>query len=87
MFKVGITNTPSRRLNEHKILGWETIEVMGPKNGNEIKFMEYSILKALRNKGIEFPNKDIQKFNGYTEAWLKSEHNANSLKDLLSIIR
>lgn len=86
MFKIGITNNPKRRLYEHGILGWKTVEVLGPKAGNEIKSMEYSILKALKNKGVRLPNKDIQKFDGYTEAWLKSEYFINNLDDLIHII-
>ena len=87
MFKVGITNNIDKRLHAHELLGWKKVEVLGPKNGKEIRYLERSILKSLKSKGIGFPNKNIQKFNGYTEAWSKSEFFANSIDDLLGLMQ
>ena len=85
MFKLGITNSLSRRLHEHSLLGWKPIDIIGPKNGANIRAMEYSILKSLKEKGVEVPSKNIKKFNGYTETWLKSDYPVSSLSDLISI--
>jgi hypothetical protein len=87
MFKVGITNSPARRLHEHEILGWEPVDIIGPKNGGAIRAMESSILKALKSKNVDVPSKNITKFSGYTETWLKSDYPVKSLSELISITK
>jgi len=87
MFKVGITNNINKRLHAHELLGWEKFEVLGPKNGKEIRYLERSILKSLKAKGISVPSKDIAKFSGYTETWLKSEYSVETLEDLINITK
>ena len=85
MFKIGITNDPKRRLGEHGGRGWELVEIIGPKNGNEIRSIEFSILKALKGFGVSLPSKNVKKFDGYTESWSKSEYYVEGIDDLLKI--
>lgn len=87
MFKVGITNSPARRLHEHGLFGWEPVDIIGPKNGSTIRTMESSILKALKSKNVDVPSKNVTKFSGYTETWLKSDYPVRSLEELISITK
>jgi hypothetical protein len=48
---------------------------------------EKSILKHLRTHGaIMAPDAGLQKFDGYTEAWLRSSFPVNSLNELRSLV-
>jgi hypothetical protein len=44
-------------------------------------------VRSLKRRGAVFANKaDGQKFDGWTEAWLKSSVNVSGLKDLLNFV-
>jgi hypothetical protein len=88
MFQIGITNVPDDRLNSHRRLGWELIELRGPMDGHLIKQWETSILRMLKAKGVDLSNSKIAgKFDGYSEAWSKSTFEVKSIKDLMRLTK
>jgi hypothetical protein len=86
MFQIGITNTPDNRLNDHKILGWELLEIRGPMEGHLTQQWESAILKMLKSKGADLANRKIAgKYSGYSEAWSKSTFEVKSIRDLMRL--
>jgi hypothetical protein len=87
MLQIGITNKPENRINSHKKLGWELIEIRGPMDGLIAHNWETSILRMLREGGADLANRKIVgKFDGYTEAWSIDKFNVSSLKDLMVLV-
>jgi ribosomal protein S27E len=86
MFQIGITNTPAHRLNDHKILGWEILEIRGPMEGHLTQQWETGILRMLKAKGADLANASIAgKYSGYSEAWSRSTFEAKSIKELMRL--
>ncbi len=86
MFQIGITNVPDDRLNRHKRLGWEIIELRGPMDGYLTQQWETAILRMLKAKGADLSNEKIAgKFDGYSEAWSKSTFVVSSIKELMKL--
>jgi hypothetical protein len=86
MYQVGITNFPEQRINSHKKLGWELIEIRGPMDGFITREWESSILRMLKAKGADLSNSKIGgKFDGYSEAWSKSTFDVKSIKELMRL--
>jgi hypothetical protein len=86
MLQIGITNVPDERLNDHRKLGWEVVEVRGPMDGHLTKQWETAILRMLKSKGADLSNSKIAgKFDGYSEAWSKSTFEAKSIKELMRL--
>ena len=84
MLQIGITNVPDKRLQTHKKLGWEVIELRGPMDGLIAQKWESSILKMLKRNGAKLATQEVAgKFEGYTEAWLTASFPADSLKYLM----
>lgn len=88
MLQIGITNFPEDRLQSHRRLGWEVIELRGPTDGLIAREWESSILKMLKRRGARLAPVDVAgKFDGYTESWLLESHVANSLRDLMDAVQ
>lgn len=88
MLQIGITNFPKKRLHSHKKLGWEIIEIRGPMDGQTVQDLETDILRFLKKSGAKLGDASVAgKFDGYSEAWIKSTYPAKSIKELLSAIR
>jgi hypothetical protein len=86
MLQIGITNTPDHRLNDHKKLGWEILEIRGPMDGHSTQEWETAILRMLKAKGADLGNANIAgKYSGYSEAWSKSTFEAKSIKELMRL--
>jgi hypothetical protein len=86
MFQIGITNVLQVRLDKHKRLQWELIDVRGPMDGLLAKEIESSILAMLKAKSADLSNAEIAgKFDGYSEAWSKSTFEAKSIKELMRL--
>lgn len=84
MFQIGISNFPSRRLDEHSKGGWEVLEVRGPMDGHLARKLEISILKSVKTRGAMMAHKtDITKFDGWTEAWTKDSLPVAGFRQLL----
>jgi hypothetical protein len=84
MFQIGITNIPDDRIQRHKRLGWELLEIRGPMDGHLTQQWETAILRMLKAKGADLSNKEIAgKFDGYSEAWSKSTFSVKSIKELM----
>jgi hypothetical protein len=84
MFQIGISNVPKRRLGEHSSRGWEVMEVRGPMEGHLAQDLETAILHALERRGAVLGHKaQIEKFDGYSEAWTKDSLKVSNLKQLL----
>ena len=81
--KIGINNRKSWRLVTHKRNGWLIIDKLGPITGYNAKSIEKTILDCLRNKNIKLGNQLFkERFDGYSECWLKSDFPVTSLTDL-----
>ncbi len=88
MLQIGITNVPDKRIQTHKKLGWEVIELRGPMDGLVAQKWETSILKMLKRNGAKLATQEVAgKFEGYTEAWLTASFPADSLKYLMNKVR
>lgn len=86
LLQIGITNHPKNRLNDHKKLGWETLELSNPMDGLLAKEWEKSILEFLRDSGIELGNPNIAgTYSGYTETWYKKDLPVASIKELMRL--
>jgi plastocyanin len=86
LFQIGITNHLKNRLNDHKRLGWEVLEISNPMEGFLAKEWEKSILDFLRSSGIELGNPNIAgTYSGYTETWYKRDLPIKSIKDLMRL--
>jgi len=84
MLQIGITNNPNKRLEQHRKLGWQPIELRGPMDGHLTQQWETAILRMLKAKGADLSNDKIAgKFDGYSEAWSKSTFEVKSIKDLM----
>jgi hypothetical protein len=86
MLQIGITNVPDKRIQTHRKLGWELLELRGPMDGHLAQQWETAILRMLKAKGAELSNSKIAgKFDGYSEAWSKSTFEVISIKDLIRL--
>ncbi len=86
MFQIGITNFPDDRIQRHKRLGWEILEIRGPMDGHLNQQWETAILRMLKARGADLSNSKIAgKFDGYSEAWSKSTFQVKSIKELMSL--
>jgi hypothetical protein len=86
MLQIGITNDLENRLNRHKGLGWEVVELRGPMDGHLTQQWETAILRMLKAKGADLSNSNIAgKFDGYSEAWSKSTFPVKSIRELMRL--
>ena len=84
MFQIGISNFPDNRLTQHSKRGWEVVEVRGPMEGHLAQQLETAILHAVEHRGAVLGHKaQIEKFDGYSEAWTKDLLTVTSFKQLL----
>jgi hypothetical protein len=84
MVQIGISNYPETRLGQHGKRGWEVIEVRGPMEGHLAQQLETAILHAVERRGAVLGHKaEIEKFDGYSEAWTKDSLTVTSFKQLL----
>ena len=84
MYQLGISNFPKTRLDKHGRRGWEVIEVRGPMEGHLAQQLETAILHAVEHRGAVLGHKaQIEKFDGYSEAWTKDSLTVTSFKQLL----
>ena len=84
MLQIGITNYPDKRLDQHGRSGWEVIELRGPMEGHLAQQLETEILHAVERRGAVLGHKaQIEKFDGYSEAWTKDSLSVTSFKQLL----
>ena len=86
MYQIGITNYPKDRLQRHRRLGWQIIEVRGPMDGHLTQQWETAILRMLKAKGADLANSKIAgKFDGYSEAWSQNKFQVESIKELMQM--
>ena len=84
LFQIGISNFPENRLGQHSKRGWEVMEVRGPMEGQIARKLETAILHAVERRGAVLGHKaEIEKFDGYSEAWTKDSLTVNGFKQLL----
>ena len=84
MFQIGMSNFPDNRLAQHSKRGWEVVDVRGPMEGHLARQLETAILHAVERRGAVLGHKaDIEKFDGYSEAWTKDSLSVTSFKQLL----
>lgn len=87
MQKVGITNHPDQRLQQHGQYGWEVSEMRGPMPGDQARAIERAALTALRCRGADLGDGSKQRFNGHTESWPTASLKLHSLTQLMEWIR
>ena len=86
MLQIGITNNLDDRLQDHRKLGWDVIEVRGPIDGLLAQKWETAILRMLKVNGADLANRKIVgKFDGYSEAWSRSKFMAKSIGELMKL--
>jgi hypothetical protein len=86
MLQIGISNVPDKRLNEHKRLGWDLLEIRGPMDGHLTQQWETAILRMLMAKGADLSNEKVAgKFDGYSEAWSINSFEIESITDLMRL--
>jgi len=84
LIQIGISNFPAERISSHVRRGWEVMEVRGPMEGHLAQQLETAILHAVERRGAVLGHKArIEKFDGYSEAWLKDSLKVKSIKQLL----
>ncbi len=84
MFQIGITNDPVTRLAKHERRGWEFRELRGPMDGHLTQKIEMDCIHSLEKRGAIFGDKaGADKFDGYSEAWIKDSLNVTSIKQIL----
>lgn len=84
MFQIGISNFLEKRLDQHGKRGWEILEVRGPMEGHLAQQLETAILHAVERRGAVLGHKaQIEKFDGYSEAWTKDSLTVTCFKQLL----
>ena len=88
LLQIGISNKPEQRLKSHARRGWAPIDVQGPWGIGEVAHQwEQSILRYLRSRGAVFASDaGIERFDGYTEAWLRTSFPVTSLKQLRALV-
>jgi hypothetical protein len=87
LLQIGITNHPKQRLDKHQRIGWKIIEIRGPMDGQLTREWETSILQMLKKKGAIFAHEtSSEKFDGYTEAWIKDSFPASTIRELMEIV-
>jgi hypothetical protein len=75
-------------LKDHRRIGWQLIDLIGPLDGLLTKNWETDLLKYLKSKGAIFSaQKNVGKFSGHTESWIEESYKANSLKELMNLVR
>jgi hypothetical protein len=83
LLKVGIYNEGTRRIEDHAICGWQLIDQMGPIMGRDIENIETTVFQMLRMKNVLTGSEaGLEKFDGYTECWLKKDMNVSSIQEL-----
>jgi hypothetical protein len=88
MLQIGITNSPKSRLAKHRQKGWTLLELKGPIKGDLAKKYERSALKFLKSHKALFANKSgVEKFDGWTEAWVAKTYRIKSIKQLMNLVR
>jgi hypothetical protein len=87
LLQIGVSNKIERRLDEHSSLGWQLIEIYGPKTGHTIKTLEKAALNSLKRRKANFEIEKIAgKFNGYTESWVADSFPVKSIKQLMRLV-
>jgi hypothetical protein len=85
MFQIGISNFLETRIGQHSKRGWEVIEVRGPMEGHLAQELETAILHAIERRGAILGHKaQIDKFDGYSEAWMKDSLMVTDFKQILA---
>lgn len=81
-FKIGIMNTGSRRIADHRKNGWTLVDKV-IASGHEVAAMETDLKNSLAAKGIQTGMDAFGScFDGYTEAWRSSDLTVSSIQDL-----
>jgi hypothetical protein len=84
MFQIGISNFPDQRLATHAKTDWILREIRGPSDGYLIQKLETACLHSLEKRGAILGHKaGIDKFDGYTESWIKSSLKVESIKQII----
>jgi hypothetical protein len=86
LLQIGITNNLDNRINDHKRLGWDVVEVSKTMDGLLAKSWEKSILDFIKQSGIKLGDTKIAgTYSGYTEAWREKDLPVKSIKELMRL--
>ena len=85
VLQLGITNNREERLMKHRRSGFDQIlDVRGPIEGVLARDLERECLRSLAKRNAKFVKDiDMERFDGWTEAWLKDSLDVSSFKQLL----
>jgi predicted GIY-YIG superfamily endonuclease len=86
LLQIGISNTPEARLKTHERNGFDVVlDIRGPQDGLRVRELEGLMLKALRRRGAIFAKAArLQRFDGYSESWLKSSLDVQKITRILN---
>ena len=88
LLQIGITNVPDQRLAKHASRGWHFVDLRGPMAGDVCRAWEQAILGVMRASGVALgPEHIAGKFDGYSESWIKEDYPAQSLDQLMALVR
>lgn len=86
--QIGITNSPSGRLDAHRSNGWTVLDVQGPMDGYVVREIEDSLKKFLYEVAGRFTrSKNAGKFDGFTESWPEANKSYSTLRGLMKDLR
>ena len=83
--QIGISNYPKQRLSHHTRSGWETLDILGPLDGDLCYEWEQSIIRHVRASGIDEPI-EAGRFEGFTEAWMTAELPVTTIGELRELV-
>lgn len=87
MQQIGISNFPEQRLAQHAKRGWLPLDLRGPMDGLLTKQLEQHVIAMLKKRGVRFANStDVEKFDGWTEAWMRDDLQVVKLRELLELL-
>jgi hypothetical protein len=88
VLQLGITNNRDERLLKHRRGGFDQVlDVRGPIDGVLARDLERACLRALGKRGAAFvKDLDMERFDGWTEAWSLSSLHVTSLRELLDFV-
>jgi hypothetical protein len=87
MLQIGISNFPDQRLAQHAKRGWSVLDLRGPMDGLLARQLEQHLIAMLKRRGAKFADStDVQKFDGWTEAWLGRDIKVEKLRELLEML-
>lgn len=88
VLQLGITNNRDERLAKHRRSGFDQVlDVRGPIDGVLARDLERACLRSIAKRNAKLVKDiDMERFDGWTEAWLKDSLNVTNLRTILDFV-